>query len=428
MNRRPLKIGYLMQADSVQMNKVSGPQLHVKAVVQGFERRGHQVRMVAIQKGRIQWSDDLVNWHPADFGYSESKPFRIVESILRGIQSRLHLPFLRLFDSYRFSDACVSALSACDILYERYGLLSYGGLIAAKRLGIPLVSELNGDLFEEYAQLGLELSRFQWAAIHFITRQMFKHTTHIVAVSEPLKQGIVPRLKLDPAKFSVVINGAEVDLFVNATQAESEDIRSRYGVRDEPLIIFVGSFQPWHSIDLLIEAFALMASTNTKPKLVLVGDGKLRSEMESKVHSLQIEKRVLFTGRVSHQDVVALLAASQVAVLPHRHSMAALSGTPLKLLEYMAAGKAIVAPALPNMKRILTDRVTALLVPSDNPEALADAMVELLEDEQLRSKMGQAAKQEAIEKHSWDRAVSELDAILYDLLDEQKARLVSQVN
>ena len=419
MNKRPLKIGYLWHYEDVNMSNVSASVLHVKAVVEGFERLGHQVRLVTFQNGQLQWSDDRVHWQAADLGRCQSRSFRTLESTLRGIQSRLHLPYLRLFDSYRFSEACVSALADIDILYERYWLLGYGGLIAAKRLGIPLVLELNGDLFEEYAQLGLELSRFQWAAINFITRQMFKQTTHIVAVSEPLKQGIVRRFKLDPAKFSVVINGAEVDLFVNT--AQSEDIRSRYGVGDEPLIIFVGSFQPWHSIDLLIEAFTLMASTNTKAKLVLVGDGKLRSEMESKVHSLQIEKRVLFTGRVSHQDVVALLATSQVAVLSHRHSMAALSGTPLKLLEYMAAGKAIVAPALPNIERVLTHRVTGLLVPPDNPEALADAMVELLEDEPLRSKMGQAAKQEAIEKHSWDRAVSELEAILYDVLDEQKA-------
>ena len=418
MNKRPLKIGYLMQADSVQMNKNSGPQLHVKAVVEGFKRRGHQVRMVAIQKGRIQWSDDLVKWHPADFSYSESKPFRMVERILRGIQTRLHLPFLRLFDSYRFSDACANALAGYDILFERDGMISYGGLITARRLGIPIVLEVNGDLVEEYAQLGIQLSKVQWGAINLISRLIFKHASQIVAVGETIKQRLVRRWHLEPSHVTVVTNGADIDIFRDDSNVPA-NVRSRYSIGDGAVIMFIGSFKPWHGVDLLVDSFASLRAP--RATLVLVGDGPLRSDMQSKADSLCLENRIVFTGKVEHGEVASLLSIADVAVIYHRASAAEIVETPLKLFEYMAAGKAIVAPAVPNMERILTNRVTGLLVPPDNPEALAGALVELLEDEPLRSKIGQAAKEEAIEKHSWDRAVSELEAILYDLLDEQKA-------
>jgi hypothetical protein len=102
MNQGRLKIGYIMQANAVDMSVVSGAQQHVKAVIGGLEKRGHRVRVVAIQQGQIQWTDDLSEWHSAEFGFSESRLLRLIESPVRAIQSRLQLAFLRFFDSYRF--------------------------------------------------------------------------------------------------------------------------------------------------------------------------------------------------------------------------------------------------------------------------------------------------------------------------------------
>lgn len=416
--QKALKIGYLMQADSVQMSTISGPQLHVKAVVQGLKQRGHQVRLVAIQNGQIQWTDDTVNWYPTEFGYSESRSFRRIESVLRGIQSRLHLPFLRLFDSYRFSDACVAALAGYDILYERYGILSYGGLIAARRLGIPLIFEINGDLLEEYVQLGLQLSRPQWAILHLATRVMYNKAARLVPVSEILEQGIVQRWGIDPKKVNVIPNGADIDKFIYANGATGTQLRHQIG--DGPVIIFVGSFEPWHGVDLLLDAFASLVSSKPEARLVLVGDGRLRSEMESRVASLDLRDRVIFTGMIDHSEVASLLKTADIAVIYHRGTKAETALSPLKLFEYMAAGKAIVAPAVSNIERLLTHRVTGLLIPPGNPEALANALVELLENEQLRSTLGKAARQQAIDKHSWTRTISELEVIMYELVDGRR--------
>jgi glycosyltransferase involved in cell wall biosynthesis len=412
-----LRIGYIMQAESVDMSTVSGPQLHVEAVFQGFRKREHTVRMVAIQQNQVQWTDDLQVWHTCERGFSESGAFRVIERPIRGVQSRLKLPFFRLFDSYRFSDACVAALNGFDILYERFGTLSFGGLIAARRLGIPIVYEINGDLFAEYEQLGLGISRPQLEAIRLVSREMYQRGDHIVVVSEPLKQVVTKRWKVDSERITVITNGTEIDAF---TTASPPDEILFNGLNGQPVVIFVGNFQPWHSVDLLLDAFAIVVA-QTKAELILVGDSELRPELEAKAKSLHLGDSVNFAGKLPHSEVAKLLSAADIAVMSHRYSQASVSGTPLKLLEYMAAGKAIVAPRLPNLEQILTHRIDGLLVAPDSPQALAEGILELLDNPDLRQKMGRAARLEAVEKHSWDSTVAKLETLILKLVNERKA-------
>ncbi len=410
-----MKIGYLMQADAVDMSKVSGPQLHVEAVINGLKNRGHIVRMVAIQNAEIYWSDNMVDWIPTKLQIKPSMLFKLLESTLRGIQDRLKLPFLRFFDSYHFSDACLSTFEGYDILYERYGMLSYGGLIAAKRLGIPHVLEVNGDLIEEYNQLGIQLSKLQWMIINLITKSMFHKTASVIAVDDSIKQRLIIRWNLDPLKITVVPNGADIDLFAQQ-HWDTQSVRSQYYLGDNQIVIFVGSFQPWQGIDFLLEAFRLVANIKTKVKLVLVGDGLLRSDMESMVKSLKLEHDVCFTGVIAHKEVAALLSIADVAVIYHKASRAA---NPLKLSEYMAAGKAIIAPQVYNMENMITHRKTGLLIPPEDPIALAKAIVELLENSQLRTELGRAARQEALEKYSWSQVVNKLESLFNGLLAQR---------
>jgi glycosyltransferase involved in cell wall biosynthesis len=409
MEKKPLRIGYLWQSKKFDASKISASILHIKAVVQGFQRRNHQVRMVSLPQGKHQWSEDLMTWQAADLGRSQTRPFRVVESITRGVQSRLRAPYINLFESYRFSEACLSVLSNPDILYERYWLNNYGGVIAAKRLGIPLVFELNGDPLREFAEVGLEFSKTQWALSRLIMRLMFNAVDHVVAVSEILRQRAIELW---------VHNGAHVELFDN--EGDSLGVRNRYGLGDGPLVIFVGGFKPWHGLDLLIDAFRELTCSgiNSDTKLVLVGDGQLRPEMENRVDALQIRDHVIFAGRVSHQEVVSLLGTAQIAVMSHSGSPTTAARSPMKLFEYMAAGKAIVAPTLPNVEKVLTHRLNGLLVPPDDPLELAKAFCELLKNSTLRANLGREARKKAVEEHSWDRTVSKIESILYAVLEK----------
>lgn len=401
-----LKIGYLWQYPTVDISRISAPALHVQAVIQGLQRLGHQVRLLTFHQGQIHFTDDLTNWHPVELASTRSFWLRPLEKVVRGIQSRLHLPFFSFFDSYRFSEACAAALADYDLFYERHWLNSYGGLLAAKRLKIPLVYEVNGDIFEEYHQHGIKLSRPQWAVLKYINRTMFHKADHVVSVSEVLAQSTINRWNLNPAKVSTVNNGVDIEKFVNLK--DSVSVARRNNLEGRPLIMFVGNFRLWHGVDILIDAFSAVAATNTQAKLILVGDSPLRADLENQVKRLGLADRVIFTGQVDHQAVAKWLHLATVTVLSHRPTPAAMAGSPMKLFEYMAAGKAIVAPALPNIEKILTHRKNALLFPPADPAGLAAALLELLADDHLRDRLAQTGRAEAVQKYSWDRAVREL--------------------
>lgn len=411
-----LTIGYLWQYDGGGVlwpddgsgkQPVSATAIHVRGVVEAFRRSGQQVRTVVLREGVPHWSDDLATWWPAAMPARARRSFRAFESAVRGVQARLRLPFVRLFDSYHFSDGCAAVLRGADVLYERYFILNYGGLIAARRLGVPWIVEVNGDLVEELVEQRLPASRAQWAAIRAITRLTLARADHVVAVSDTLRRRLIERWHVDPAKITAVPNGTDVDGFRDVEDGRA--VRSRHSLGSGPVIVFVGNFMPWHGVPVLLEAFGHLVSANgTDATLALVGDGPLRAEMAAKASALGLGERVRFTGSLPHAEAAAILCASDIAVLCNTMSPTAMAGSPLKLFEYMAAGKTIVASALPHICNVLSDGHNGVLVPPDDPAALAAAVAALIHDGPRRASLGNAARAEAVAKHSWDRVAADL--------------------
>jgi glycosyltransferase involved in cell wall biosynthesis len=410
----PLKVGYLWQSRSADLSKISATTLHIKAVVEGFERRGHEVRLVTFQNGQARWTPDRINWQRADLGIGQSRLFRSFERIIRGIQSRLRLPYFNLFDSYRFAEACVSTLKECDILYERYWPLNYGGLIAAKRLGIPLVLEINGELTEEYAQLGMQLSKAQWAAISLIVRLMFRYADHSIAVGEQIKAQMTQRWQIDPANVSVIINGTDYDLF--ATPRSRQQIQEKFHLREGITLIFVGGFQPWHGVDVLVKAFRQVYDTHLDARLLLVGDGPQRAEIAQLAEQLDLGNAVHFLGKMSIEHVADLLAVADIAAAPYCHRQETIG---MKLFDYMAAGKAIVITGENRQNSVIQHLHTGLVVEPGNVEELAHALLNLVEDRDLRRRLGQNAQIQAKSAHSWDNTVAKIESLCMNLLAQR---------
>lgn len=409
-----MNIAYFWQREDTDLDQVSGPVLHVRAVIEGLRQHGHGVRLVTYKDGQPAWSDDLVTWHRVPLRVSTGRGFRLFESSVRGVQSRLQLPFAGLFDSLHFAEAFLLALKDIDLIYERFDLLGSAGVIAGRKLRVPAVLELNGDLVEEWKEQGLVVSRSQWSLIRQVTRWAFGAAAHLVTVTEGLRQSTIEQWGIDPPKVTTVTNGVNLDVFTGA-QASSQ-LNPEGDSGGHPTVIHVGSFQPWHSLDLLVEAFGRL-DPGLRARLVLVGDGPLRAEIEDQVDRLALGRSVTFTGSVSHPAVAQLLDRADVAVLAHRPTTAASSGTPLKLMEYMAAGKAIVAPKLGNIVGVVNDQETALLFEPGSVESLRAALANALTNDSLRQALGCAAREAAIAHHSWDRTVAELEGIFIRLLE-----------
>jgi glycosyltransferase involved in cell wall biosynthesis len=395
---KTLKIGYLMQNGAPDLSQVSGPQLHISAVIRGFLKLGHIVRIVGIQKNRLVCSDDLAIWHSPEPRFTNHKLFRMFESLVRRIQYELNLPFLGIFDSLHYADACLRYYRGFDILYERHGYMGFGGVLAARLLKIPLVLELNGNIIREIDERGLKITAIQRKIGIWVTIQTIIMADRIVVVSEALEQVLVRDYRVPKNKIDIVINGVDIDLF--SQEYDDKLVRSQYGISPGPIIAFVGSFEPWHGVDFLVSSFKYVKKAHIDAQLVIVGDGSGKEKAIELASNLGLDDSIRFLGRLPQDQVAAVIKASQVLVAPYPFETGEFVGTPLKIMEYMAAGKGIVASTAP-IHEIIQHNVNGWRVAPAQELELANGILKLLENANLCAFLGNNALQQA-QKYSWD--------------------------
>jgi glycosyltransferase involved in cell wall biosynthesis len=151
---------------------------------------------------------------------------------------------------------------------------------------------------------------------------------------------------------------------------------------------------------------------------VLIGDGPLQASVAAEIERRGLSDRVRLTGVVPHPKAVELLASCEICVSPHvpNPDGTPFFGSPTKLFEYMGLGRAIVASELEQIGEVLQDGRTALLTAPGDAAAVAAAVVRLLDDENLRARLGGAALAQAIDNHSWDAHVQRILAALTGVL------------
>jgi glycosyltransferase involved in cell wall biosynthesis len=402
-----LRIGYLMQNGAPDLEVVSGPQLHVTAVIKGLQKLGHHVRTVATQQQRLAWSDDLQHWFAPQYGVTAAKWFRLMESVVRRTQSELQLPFVGIFDSLHYADVYTRHLNHYDLLYERHGYMGYGGVIAARRLGIPLIIELNGNIVKEIDTMPIKMSAIQRKLGRWLTFWTLLAADHVVVVSNALKHQLMASVGIPEERVSVVVNGVDLALF--SRSFHGADVREQFGVGPEPIVAFVGSFQPWHGVNLLVSSFGLVQTCFPKVQLLLVGDGAGRDAVVTQIADMGLQANIKLLGRLAQDQVAAVLSIADVVVAPYPLIHGEIVGTPLKILEYMAAGKAIVASTAP-LHEIITDGVTGLRVAPASASSLAQGISRLLGNEELRARLGRNASCQA-RQYSWEHVAEQLSEI-----------------
>jgi glycosyltransferase involved in cell wall biosynthesis len=185
----------------------------------------------------------------------------------------------------------------------------------------------------------------------------------------------------------------------------------------------VGGFYPWHDLSLLLESFALILQLRTDARLVLVGDGQTRSSVEDMVTKAGMQHAVIMTGAIAHSQVPEVLSIADVAVVPSAPVPASLggTGTPLKLFEYMAAGKAIVATAHVEATEVIRDGYNGLLVDAGDVNKFAEATLKLINDPQERVRLGRNAREQAVNQYSWEHYTRKLEEVYLSVVENAPA-------
>jgi len=278
-----------------------------------------------------------------------------------------------------------------DALLVRDHLLTASCVPVARRLGLPLVLEVNAPADESRLYMD-EYLHLPWLP-EWLEGWKLRRADAVTVVSSSLKDHLVRRYRVTPEKIAVVPNGADLELFRPDYPA---DAVVQCADSSGPVIGFVGSFQKWHGTGLLASVLTTVAQVRPAARFLLVGDGPEASTLR---HALApLGDRVLFTGMVAHERIPGLVASLDIGVLPE----ADFYRCPLKVIEWMAAGKAVVAPRYAPLQDLMEDGVHGLLFPPRDGEALTQAVLRLVDDAVLRQALGAAAAARARTSLSWE--------------------------
>lgn len=245
-------------------------------------------------------------------------------------------------------------------------------VLAGKLSGIPTVIHQHGPYINLLRTKNMKIIE------QSINKVVCKLSDRIIATDKYTQDYLLKNVS-DPNKIRVLPAGVEINLF--SSKDDSPQAKQDYFE-----IGYIGRLSPEKNLETLILAFAdFRQSVNAPSRLILVGDGESRAPLEQLVERLKISEEVIFTG--FRTNVKPFLSTFDVFILPSN-----VEGTPISLLEAMAAGKAIIASNLPSIREIVTNGKDALLFNSNNIGELTDALLRFHANPELRKKLGANAK------------------------------------
>lgn len=296
-------------------------------------------------------------------------------------------------------------LKASVILVRTYEY-DWTPLIAARLLKLPIVLEVHTPFYLERKLRGHRTSellrrfeRMQWRAADRIWVNSHELET-IIAENIDRRDRLV-----------CIPHGIRMEQFIR---------HARRHPHDTIWVIFVGSFYHWHGVELLIDAFASVLEHAPGARLRLVGDGLTRHACEERAQHLGISGAVEFTGWVSREQVLEYLAEADIGVAPYLE-LETFYFDPVKIIEYMAAGLAVVASRQGSIARTVEHGKDGLLIPPDDVNALAEAIATLASDAALCRQFGEAAREKIARNQSWDVVAGRILSLCNDALAERES-------
>jgi glycosyltransferase involved in cell wall biosynthesis len=345
--------------------------IHVRAIVRAFEELGHEVEVISLIDSP---------------GRPPKRTWRIDTGRLpRAVYEALSLGY-NLYGYRRLARAIREQKP--DLIYERYAPNAFCGVLAGRRFGVPVLLEVNAP-WQDHSPSG-EAPRFRRLARR-LERWICAHSSRTIAVTAALKR-LLAEEGVPESQLTVMHNA--VDPLVFHPEVSGETVRQRHRLNGHLVAGFVGWLRPWHGLDGLIDAVHACGLLERGLRILIVGAGPDFSNVQGRVRQLGLGDRIVLTGPVAHGEVPAHIAALDFALQPGATAYAC----PMKLLEYMAMGRCILAPDQPNIRELLSDGVSARLFPSGDHPGLVRSLSELMDSPALRATLGRNAHRTIVER------------------------------
>jgi len=341
--------------------------IHVQEMVNAFRELGHEVEIAAIaSEGKNQASKS-----------SESLTSRFAAKVPPLIYEFLEI----LYNLYGFCLLTKKILKfRPHVIYERYALYTVAGILVSKLFRIPLILEVNAPLAFEKKKYGkLALPAFAKT----FERWICSHSDKTIVVSTALRK-LLHDIGVPYEHMAVISNGINPRTF--NPDIDGSTVRKRFGFEGKIVLGFVGWFRKWHGLEDLLRAYVKYHMKEKNIHLLLVGDGPAYNDLEAYARENGIlGKGVTLTGSVARKDIPIYIAAFDLALQPDVTDYA----SPIKLFEYMAMGKGVIAPNKDNIKEIVGHGYKALFKAGD----WDDMARSILEYAQLKQKTKELGEQ-----------------------------------
>lgn len=232
----------------------------------------------------------------------------------------------------------------------------------------------------------------------------------IITVSHFLKEELIKRYFIQEDKIQVIYNGVDTERF--NPNVDGNSIRKIYKLENCPVVLYLGRLAPYKGVQFLIEAIPEVLRELPETKFLI--SGAMRYDipnLNKMVKSLKIENSIVFTGYVPDEDVPKLYACCDVFCYPSLWE-----GFGLTPAEAQSCGKPVVAFNTCAVPEVVKNKHTGLLVEPKNAEAIAKALVSLLQNKELRFRMGLEARERVLQLFSWDKAAKQTLQIYHEVL------------
>ena len=300
-----------------------------------------------------------------------------------------------------------------DIIYMRT-MHSPLSVLLSRITRAPLLIEVNGDSYAHYRTR--RASAFRLGLIKLIDRANFRYCDRIIPISKGLQEMLWKRYQVPPEKTVLIESATDPELF---RPLDGNACRQKLGLDPAGRYVgFVGSFFRHQGIEVLIDAAPTIVHRLPDVRFLLVGDGIMRQTWAERISTRGLSASFLFTGQVPYSEVPLYIGATELCVAPFLADRG--DASPLKLFDYLACGRPVVASAIPPLRDLLSRAEGIAPVPPEDPEALAKEIIRLLEDQETARRLGEKGRRWVLEAHSWQAAAERLLQVCEEVLQERR--------
>jgi glycosyltransferase involved in cell wall biosynthesis len=303
---------------------------------------------------------------------------------------------LRLLDRFR-----------PDVVLAVSSYANFSALAAARRRRLPLVLFAEAPLEYEYRLFYPQYYRYAWLS-RAIEGINVRGAHQVTCISEVLK-GYLMRYEAPAAKLHVVPNG--VDHLAFTPREPDPEIVADLDLHGRVVIGYIGSFEFFSDVERFLALAGRIIAAQSRAVFLLVGQGRVDDAIRRGAAAAGLGPHFRFTGRRPHRLIPHFLSVMDIVIAPYKEDYL-FYGSSMKLLEYMAAGKAVLFPALGQIREVICDGYNGRLYEPGDHDAMALRLVELIEQRELRRELGARARRTIEANWTWDIQAARLGRVL----------------